>query len=147
MRAFILLTNLFLCVGCGATLDTSRTYEAPRADIEAAPRAALLDAVSTNAADQGWALVRSDRRAGVVEATAPIEALGDRELRERWTFEVGAGWVKASVRREVRRGEGAWRSTDALCESYAYRAERIQLARVDAIVSGGDAAMAALIVL
>ena len=62
---------------------------------------------------------------------------------------MGAGWVRAGVSREFRDGGDAraWRSSGDLCESYGYYAERMQLARVTALASGADPAMAALAML
>ncbi len=140
---FLIFTGATLTTGCGAMLQ-GRTYQAPVAELPARSAAALVEAVTRNARNQQWRLDRVDREAGVVEAMVPEPGQAERA---RWRFRVRGSRVSVELRREIRTEQGQWVSSKTVCETYAYRAERIQLARVQALLQGSDPAYAALTLL
>lgn len=111
--------------GCGFS-PPMKAYDPPRVQV-ARHREELFFQVKRYVAQNGWELREQDARTGRITAWEVVTAVDGTRERNRWTFDVGEGSIRARRRYEllvVSGAEAEWISSSEVCDSYSYSVER-----------------------
>ena len=130
MRHLLTTGVCSLLAGCATTATEFHSYVPPSWEVPAS-QVALVAAAEQHVAQEGWTLVRSDRKHGIVEAVTTVDSADGTKTRERWVFELVDARVRATLSLEMESdGGGVWETTEQVCPGYAYARERHHLAEL-----------------
>jgi len=125
---FLLLATAQFTTACAQSVS----YQ-PRARVIAASKAQLIAAATAVATEQKWKILAVDSVAGVLTALSPEEDSAGVATRQRWSFVVTDGEVRARLVFEANfdgSDDGPWVHSDTVCTGYLYLREDEQLDKV-----------------
>lgn len=125
--------------GCGALLPT-KAYDPPRVNM-ARHREELFQQVKSYVSRVGWDLREDDPLMGRITAWEAVTAEDGTRERNRWTFDIDEGSIRAQRMYEIFVADDAkWISSGRVCDKYAYSVERDLVERI--AQAGGPVAAA-----
>lgn len=134
LRGLFVALVCVMSVGCYYKAPLYTKANEPQVMEVNADRAQLIQATEALIEEQGLWLLNANPKTGKIVAVSDTDSLGGMVTRQRWVFVIADGQVSVqSFLDHVKDGE--WTSTDAVCETYGYAAERAQLGSIDARIT------------